>query len=213
MRYHASTSILLAAALLTPQVVLAQENTDDTAAELEVAEAETAPAETEGRRLGTVTVTAQKRETSLQSTPVAISAFEGETLEERGIDDLANLQSYIPNLHVGEEQGQFKISLRGIGLQGTSTISDSGVAFYIDGNYIARPIGGTATFHDIERIEVLRGPQGHRRGGECHLQAADRRVRGQRRRQRRLARFLRSARRAERAGQRHCGDALFRPLQ
>ena len=160
MRYHASTSILLAAALLTPQVVLAQENTDDTAAELEVAEAETAPAETEGRRLGTVTVTAQKRETSLQSTPVAISAFEGETLEERGIDDLANLQSYIPNLHVGEEQGQFKISLRGIGLQGTSTISDSGVAFYIDGNYIARPIGGTATFHDIERIEVLRGPQG-----------------------------------------------------
>lgn len=160
MRYYTtSTSILLAAALLVPQAVYAQDAAEEgTAAEVSE-QAEPTP-ESSGRRLSTVTVTAQKRETSLQSTPVAISAFEGEALEERGIDDLANLQSYIPNLHVGEEQGQFKISLRGIGLQGTSTISDSGVAFYIDGNYIARPIGGTATFYDIERIEVLRGPQG-----------------------------------------------------
>lgn len=110
--------------------------------------------------LDEIVVTATKRSTSLQETPIAISAFSGDSLEERGIDDLANLQSYVPNLHIGEEQGQFKISLRGIGLQGTSTISDSGVAFYTDGNYIARPIGGTAVFHDIERIEVLRGPQG-----------------------------------------------------
>lgn len=107
-----------------------------------------------------IVVTAQKRETSLQSTPVAISAFAGETMEDRGIDDLANFQSYVPGLHIGEEQGGFKISLRGIGLQGTSSISDSGVAFYIDNNYIARPSGGSAVFHDIERIEVLRGPQG-----------------------------------------------------
>lgn len=160
MTYKTQTAILLVAAFLVPSVVYAQE------AEPLNPQGETAPAAEEvddGNRrlsLSTVTVTAQKRETSLQSTPIAISAFEGEALEERGIDDLANLQSYIPNLHVGEEQGQFKISLRGIGLQGTSTISDSGVAFYIDGNYIARPIGGTATFHDIERIEVLRGPQG-----------------------------------------------------
>ncbi|MCG8402400.1 MAG: TonB-dependent receptor, partial [Firmicutes bacterium] len=81
-------------------------------------------------------------------------------MEERGIDDLANLQSYVPSLHIGQEQDGFKISLRGIGLQGTSSISDSGVAFYIDNNYIPRPAGGTAVFYDIERIEVLRGPQG-----------------------------------------------------
>lgn len=107
-----------------------------------------------------IQVTAQKRITSVQETPVAISAFSGNMLETRGIDDLNNLQSYVPALHVAQEQEGFKISLRGIGLQGTSTISDSGVAFYLDDNYIARPAGGAAVLFDIERIEVLRGPQG-----------------------------------------------------
>lgn len=107
-----------------------------------------------------IVVTAQKRATNLQDTPVAISAFTGATMEERGIDDIANLQSYVPNLHIGQEQDGFKISLRGIGLQGTSSISDSGVAFYIDNFYIGRPSGGSAVFYDIDRIEVLRGPQG-----------------------------------------------------
>jgi iron complex outermembrane receptor protein len=107
-----------------------------------------------------IVVTAQKRETSLQDTPIAISAFTGETLEERGIDDIANLQSYVPNLRVGQEQDGFKISLRGIGLQGTSSITDSGVAFYLDNFYIPRPAGGSAVFYDVDRIEVLRGPQG-----------------------------------------------------
>ena len=107
-----------------------------------------------------IQVTAQKRITSVQETPVAISAFSGDMLETRGIDDLNNLQSYVPALHAGQEQDGFKISLRGIGLQGTSSISDSGVAFYVDDNYIARPAGGAAILFDIEHIEVLRGPQG-----------------------------------------------------
>lgn len=107
-----------------------------------------------------IVVTAQKRATNLQDTPVAITAFGGETLEERGIDDVANLQSYVPNLNVGAEQDGVKISLRGIGLQGTTSISDSGVAFYVDNFYVGRPAGGSAVFFDVDRIEVLRGPQG-----------------------------------------------------
>lgn len=107
-----------------------------------------------------VTVTATKRETSLQDTPMAISAFKGEALEARGIDELLTFQSYVPGLHVGQEQDGFKIALRGIGLQGTSSITDPGVAFYIDNLYIPRPAGGSAIFYDIDRIEVLRGPQG-----------------------------------------------------
>ena len=107
-----------------------------------------------------IIVTAQRRATSLQDTPLAVSAFEGQMLEERGIDDISNLQAYVPNLNIGQEQDGFKISLRGIGLQGTSTISDSGVAFYIDNFYIGRPAGGSAVFYDVDRIEVLRGPQG-----------------------------------------------------
>lgn len=111
-------------------------------------------------QLTDIVVTAQKREGDLQRTPIAISAFGGSTLEDRGIKDIANLQSYIPNLNIGQEQDGTKISLRGIGLQGTTSISDSGVAFYIDNFYVGRPSGGSAVFFDIDRIEVLRGPQG-----------------------------------------------------
>ncbi len=128
-----------------------------------VASAQDAPAaeaEPDEGAIEDIIVTAQRRATSLQDTPIAISAFNGDMLEERGIDDLSNLQAYVPNLNIGQEQDGFKISLRGIGLQGTSTISDSGVAFYIDNFYIGRPAGGSAIFYDIDRIEVLRGPQG-----------------------------------------------------
>ncbi|KTE30875.1 MULTISPECIES: TonB-dependent receptor [unclassified Sphingopyxis] len=113
-----------------------------------------------GYQLEEIVVTAQKRAGDLQDTPIAISAFSGETLEDRGIKDIANLQSYVPNLQIGQEQDGTKIALRGIGLQGTTSISDSGIAFYIDNFYVGRPAGGSAVFFDIDRIEVLRGPQG-----------------------------------------------------
>ncbi|MCB2013478.1 MAG: TonB-dependent receptor [Sphingobium sp.] len=122
--------------------------------------AQDSPEETGVYSLEEIVVTAQKRATNLQDTPIAISAFTGETMEDRGIDDISNLQSYVPNLHIGSEQDGFKISLRGIGLQGTTSINDSGVAFYIDNFYVSRPAGGAAVFYDIDRIEVLRGPQG-----------------------------------------------------
>lgn len=110
--------------------------------------------------LEVIEVTAQKKITSIQDTPIAITAFDGERFQQRGIDDLSNLQAYVPALHVGQEQDGFKISLRGIGLQGTSSISDSGVAFYIDDHYVGRPAGGSAVLYDVARVEVLKGPQG-----------------------------------------------------
>ncbi len=123
-----------------------------------------AVAQAEGGRgnigIDDIVVTAEKRATNLQDTAIAISAISGDKMEDRGIDDVSKLQSYIPNLHVGQEQDGFKISLRGIGLQGTTSITDPGVAFYNDGFYISRPAGGSAVFFDIDRVEVLRGPQG-----------------------------------------------------
>src|SRR3546814_7829975 len=86
-----------------------------------------------------IIVTANKREASLQDTPLAISAIGGGAMEERGIDDVSNLQSYVPNLRVGQEQDGVKITLRGIGIQGTSSITDNGVAFYQDNFYLSRP--------------------------------------------------------------------------
>jgi len=124
------------------------------------AEAEQSSATDAGSGIGVIVVTANKREESLQDVALAISAIGGDALAERGIDDISNLQSYVPNLHVGQEQDGFKISLRGIGIQGTSSITDSGVAFYSDNFYLSRPAGGSAVFYDINRVEVLRGPQG-----------------------------------------------------
>jgi len=107
-----------------------------------------------------IIVTAQKRETSLQDTALAISAFSGAALERQSIDDVISLQSYVPTLHVGQEQDSFKVSIRGIGTYNTGSISDPGVALYTDGFYIPRPSGGNANFFDVNRIEVLKGPQG-----------------------------------------------------
>lgn len=109
---------------------------------------------------GDIIVTATKRATDLQDTPLAITAIGGNVLAARGIDDVSNLQSYVPNLRVGQEQDGFKLTLRGIGIQGTSSITDNGVAFYQDNFYLSRPAGGSAVFYDINRVEVLRGPQG-----------------------------------------------------
>lgn len=124
------------------------------------AQATAATEEEGGYRSDEIIVTATKRETSLQDTPLAISAIGGAAMEERGIDDVANLQSYVPNLRVGQEQDGVKITLRGIGIQGTSSITDNGVAFYQDNFYVSRPAGGSAVFYDVNRVEVLRGPQG-----------------------------------------------------
>ncbi len=140
--YEAST--LAIAIAMSPLVALAQDDDADRS------------------RVGidSIVVTAEKREENLQDTAIAISAFAGDSLENRGIDDISNFQSLVPGLHVGQEQDGFKVSLRGIGIQGTSSITDSGVAFYIDNFYLPRPAGGSAIFYDVDRIEVLRGPQG-----------------------------------------------------
>ncbi len=143
MRITTASSLAIAVALL-PGISLAQ---DDEGSKRGVA-------------IDNIIVTAEKRESSLQDTPLAISAFSGASLENRGIDDLSNMQSLVPGFHVGQEQDGFKVSLRGIGLQGTSSITDPGVAFYIDNFYVPRPAGGSAIFFDVNRIEVLRGPQG-----------------------------------------------------
>lgn len=155
----------LAAALVAPAAVAAQDGPVP-ATVLEAPSGVSVETQNEARETGPsklndeIIVTAQKRSAALQDVPLAISAFAGDALADRGIDDISALESYVPALHVGQEQDGFKISIRGIGLQGTSAISDSGVAFYQDGFYIPRPSGGAATFFDVNRVEVLRGPQG-----------------------------------------------------
>jgi iron complex outermembrane receptor protein len=104
-----------------------------------------------------ILVTAERREASLQDVPIAISAFSGERLAEGGIERIDELSFNVPNFHYGTDLGRARITIRGVSTSG----GDQATAFHVDGIYQNSeffPAG--MTFYDIERIEVLRGPQG-----------------------------------------------------
>lgn len=105
-----------------------------------------------------IVVTAQKREQALQDVPAAISAIDAETLEQRGIDDVASLQFAAPSIQVGRMPvlDGTAITIRGVGLNEGSP----GVAVHVDGVYQSRPAFADLAQLDLERVEVLRGPQG-----------------------------------------------------
>lgn len=108
-----------------------------------------------------IIVTATRRETNLQTTAVAVTAFDGEALRQAQVKGLGDLQQITPSLVVSSNAGQESpIALRGIssGIQGIG--GDSPVAIYLDGVYLARPQAALFEFADIEQIDVLRGPQG-----------------------------------------------------
>jgi iron complex outermembrane receptor protein len=109
-----------------------------------------------GTEIGELIVTALKRESNLQDVPAAISAVGGAELEQRGITQPSDLQFVVPSMQAGRLLGQTSITIRGVGLnQGAP-----GVAIHVDGVYQPRPSMGDLTQVDIERVEVLRGPQG-----------------------------------------------------
>jgi iron complex outermembrane receptor protein len=110
--------------------------------------------------LGEIVVTATKRDANLHDIAQAITALTGDDLEKRGIDDLLSLQSQVPNFYVGQQLGGARISLRGIGLENIGPASEGSIAVHGDGMYLSRPSAALATFFDVERVEILRGPQG-----------------------------------------------------
>ena len=109
-------------------------------------------------------MTAQKREQSIYDVPVAISAFSAETIERQGIADLTDIGKFVPNLNVtGFSAGHTSSTnafIRGIGLQDHLITTDPGVGVYVDGVYLGRQVGQNWSLANIERVEVLRGPQG-----------------------------------------------------
>lgn len=108
-----------------------------------------------------ITVTAERRATSLQKTPIAISAFSGSTLEDKKIANIRDLSGFIPNLSISRvtiSHTTQTYSLRGVGE--SDPIQEPVLAVYVDDVYVPRQIGSMAEFNDLERVEVLRGPQG-----------------------------------------------------
>ncbi|MFV8817951.1 TonB-dependent receptor [Haliea sp. E17] len=110
-----------------------------------------------------VIVTAQKREQSMQDIPVAVTALTQETLEVNSVVDVNDLGGLAPNLSVRPAAGGTNIpafNMRGITSYGVVPGSDKQISIYLDGVYIGSPKGSIFQLPDIERLEVLRGPQG-----------------------------------------------------
>ncbi len=108
-----------------------------------------------------IVVTAQKREQSLQSVPIAISAFSANQLQDMGAESLNDLGAFTPGLETDNtDVNQSSYTIRGINTNDFGSGSDPAVAVYVDGVYSGRGASAPVNFSDVERVEVLKGPQG-----------------------------------------------------
>jgi iron complex outermembrane receptor protein len=107
-----------------------------------------------------IVVTAQKREQNLQDTPIAISAFTADAIEEMQIDGVRKISQLAPSLVFNQSGGAANTYMRGVGQDISTILGEPGVAMFIDGVYQGANFAQIATYNDLERIEVLRGPQG-----------------------------------------------------
>ncbi len=155
----------LRASLLASAAVLAVSG-QARAADAPAASPASAPAADEGFSLAEVVVTAQKRATNLQDTPIAISAMDSEALKARHVQSIEDLgDGSIPSLRVAPffaRKSALTIGMRGIGALGDANqpARDQAVGVYINGVYLGRAQGLGSALYDVERIEVLKGPQG-----------------------------------------------------
>ncbi len=120
----------------------------------------------EAAGLEEIVVTARRTAENLQTVPVAVTAFTADALESRGVDDLAGVARYAPNITlnftapISGASSALVAYIRGIGQPDFAINFEPGVGIYVDGVYYARTIGSVVDMMDVERIEVLKGPQG-----------------------------------------------------
>jgi iron complex outermembrane receptor protein len=117
----------------------------------------------QAQQLEEIIVTAERRELNLQDTPISVMSFDGEGLELRGIDDMFELATIAPNLDIKGSRGTGNTSptfqIRGISGGGGAT-GERSVGYYVDNVFMPRTTGPVMRLIDVERVEVLRGPQG-----------------------------------------------------
>lgn len=107
-----------------------------------------------------IVVTAEKRSTSLQRTPIAVTAISGEKLRDQQVRDLRDIQANVPNFTMGDSQGRPQISIRGVGSSTFSVAVEGQVAVNLNEVYIASALSHQTGLFDVSSLEVLRGPQG-----------------------------------------------------
>ena len=121
-----------------------------------------APVWAQGNVIEEILVTARKRVENVQDVPAAVSAFSAEDLRERGVENITEIARQTPNVTINETSGLgagvVQVFIRGIG---NDPGFDQGVGIYVDDVYLNRQTGALLDVYDVQRIEVLKGPQGH----------------------------------------------------
>jgi iron complex outermembrane receptor protein len=115
---------------------------------------------TQSVSLEEVVVTAQRREENLQKAALAVSAVTGDALTQGSVTQATDLTRLVPAIQVAPAASFTQIYLRGVGTFGANAFAEQGVAFNLDGVYLSRPAAPAGLFYDLERLEVLKGPQG-----------------------------------------------------
>ncbi len=160
--YSAARAILLAGAAVVPAAAIQAQDTPAADAQAEVDTDADAYADGEDMNTGNeIIVTATKREQTLQETPVAVSVTTADTIERAQIRDIADLQTVVPSLRVSQLQSSFSttFSVRGFGTDGNNLGLEPSVAVFVDGVYRSRAIAQISDLPNLQRVEVLRGPQ------------------------------------------------------
>ena len=127
---------------------------------LVLAIAMTLPGVAFSQALEEVVVTAQKRAQSLQDVPIAVSALSGDWMKQNNIADLEDVAALVPNLSLSGTPGINTVRIRGLGTGGGNAAFEQSVGMYVDGIYAGRGYQFSLPYLDVERIEVLKGPQG-----------------------------------------------------
>ena len=112
------------------------------------------------RGIQEIIVTAQRREQRLQDVPITISAIGESTLDNAGVTGMTQLQAVAPSLQINQSFGPANIFMRGVGFKSGDLLAETSVAVYVDGVYQANAVANIFEFNGVERVEVLKGPQG-----------------------------------------------------
>src|SRR5579871_2650629 len=108
----------------------------------------------------TVTVTAERREENLQKVPLSVSAITSGTLAQTGIQSTADLAAAVPSLVVNSLRGAFEPFIRGVGTGSPNPGEEGTISTYVDGVLYSSMYGSLLALNNVERVEVLKGPQG-----------------------------------------------------
>ncbi len=151
-----SPSWLLALALSMSPTTLARAQSPDADADARAAQR---------AAIEEVTVTVERREQNLQDVPSLAQSFSEADLKFSGVgSEIRNLGAVVPGMSIANQEGNIEIFIRGVGSTNNTELGDPSAATYVNGVYVPRPRGLGAQFFDLERVEVLKGPQGTLRG-------------------------------------------------